>query len=243
MKKNLYVLGAVALLSLTGCASGDGGAPAGNGAPAPQEESSDASSFDFTDRSAQASVSGPSITFTINDDLQAVGGDYTDDRVFDAITVTGLKVKDPKFCAVEYTFDYADGVDIDTLVDGYLELYPTLEGDRTEAVSGILGFDGFRGDRAIGEPDLDNPSPLMLWVADDSESATWVTDCATDPYESDSADIPVEFWSAGTSADGKFSQDAFAQADLTVMKNGDVTVNVYEAYDFVQDSNGEWIAD
>jgi len=247
MQKKLYALGAVALLSLTGCASSAGapagnGAPAGDGAPAAEEQSSD-NSFDFTDRSAQASVSAPSITFTINDDLQTAAGDYADDRVFDSITVTGLKVKDPKYCAVEFDYNYADGVDVDTLVDGYLELYPSLEGDRTEAVSGLLGFDGYRGDRVIGEPDLDNPSPLMLWIADDSKSATWVTDCATQPYDSESADVPVSFWGAGTGADGTFSQDAFAHADLTVMKNGDVTVSRYEAYDFVQDSNGEWIAD
>jgi len=242
MQKKLYALGAVALLSLTGCASGAGTTPAGNGAPPAEEQASDAT-FDFTERSAQASVSSPSITFTINDDLQTAAGDYADDRVFDAITVTGLKVKDPKFCAVEFAYDYADGVDVDTLADGYLELYPSLEGDRTEAVSGLLGFDGYRGDRAIGEPDLDNLAPLMLWIADDYKSATWVTDCATQPYDSESADVPVSFWSAGTGADGTFSKDAFAHADLTVMKNGDVTVSLYEAYDFVQDSNGEWIAD
>ena len=241
----LTALGAVTALALTGCSGGS--TPAGNGAPkadngSPSGSNASDALWDFSNNDAMSQKQ--SITFAINDDLFAVATDYAGNRVFDSITVTGLEVSDAKYCAVKIEFDYADGVDMDALIGAYIAGYKSLNLERLDAASSLIGFGGLRADKEFGEADLKNLTTDKLWISDDYSTATKIQDCATQPYDPDAFTVPVEFaWAAGTEGgNGTYLMPTLARAALTVMKNGDLTVIDNDVSDFVRDSNGTWIA-
>lgn len=238
------VLGIAAALVLAGCSSDT--APADgdtvevdNGTP--QDPNDNDAEWDFSNNDAVSKVK--TITFTINDDLLDVATDYAENRIFESISVKGLELDGPDFCAVEIEFGFADGVDMDALISDYTAGYPSSSLERIDAVSGLLGFDGLRADKEFGDPDLDNPSDT-IWIAEDYSTATKVQDCASQPYDPEAQTVPLAFAApelVGVSQ--MYSLPSLGSAELTVMKNGDLTVIDTRVSGFVRDSNGAWITD
>lgn len=87
----LAAAGSTALLTLTGCASPD--------------------TFDFTQ--INGAPPAKELTVEIPDELLEMDSEYAESRVLESVTVKSVDLGDPKWCAVEADFDYADGDMID----------------------------------------------------------------------------------------------------------------------------------
>jgi len=87
---------------------------------------------------------------------------------------------------------------------------------------------------AADELDASDPEPGR-YISDDFRTLTFVQSCASDPLDdgsSDEFDFPIEI-------DGTI--DTFASVEITVMKNGTLTIIESEVDDYERDSNGDWI--
>ena len=242
----LTIFGIVTALALTGCSAGSeptdaGTATVDNGSPDDTANDSDGV-WDFSNNDAMSMKK--SITFSINDDLFDVAADYQERRVFESITVTGVELDGPDDCAVTFDFVYADGVDTDTLVSEYIAGYPSSNLDRLGGTAGLLGFGGYGADIQFGDADLDNPNSHSIYISDDMSTATKVQDCATQPYDPEVEPISLAFSYPGPDElSGIYEKPSLASAELTVMKNGDLTVLDSRVSGFVRDSNDTWISD
>lgn len=256
---SITAIGAIALVALSGCSNSNDPAPSGNGAPATEQEvpTSDAV-FDFTSRDAIAP--GPSISFEIPEGLLAVATDYADTRFLDTVTVTGLETESAKFCAARIEFGYADGDATRALIEDTNWQANVAEGTELEIAERYvlaLGMHFAATDAPqIGEPDLANLEASGAWIAPDGKSAVQIVKCASSPYDPDAQNVVFGFTShkpyeAGGPVEGitpdpnKFDATVqpvpLAEAWLSVMKNGDVTLMEHEVNGFVLDSNGSWI--
>lgn len=247
------IAAAAALLALTGCSGGDAAAPSGNGAPAIDEEVPTADAvFDFTSNEA---ITGPSISFELPEGLVAVATAYADNRLLDAVTVTGLETESSKFCAVRLDFSYADGDNTVALIkdsdwyDGRVTAEPGWEANEKFGLT-LLAAGGVNAQ--VGEADLAEPGEKGVWFTDDYTSAVQITECASTPYDPRAVEdmwFPVTLkFTAAREGDssvsmGQLVADTLATVKLTVMKNGDVTLVENEVNGFVLDSNGTWIED
>lgn len=255
---SITAIGAIALMALTGCSSGNDSAPSGNGAPATEQEvpTSDAV-FDFTSNEA---ITGQSISFELPEGLLAVATDYADTRFLDTVTVTGLETESAKFCAARIEFGYADGDATRALIEDTNWQANVAEGtqlDLARRYELALGMRFAATDAPqVGEPDLANLEASGAWIAPDGKSAVQIVKCASSPYDPDAQNVVFGFTShepyeAGGPVEGitpdpnKFDAAVrtvpLAEARLSVMKNGDVTLVENEVNGFVLDSNGSWI--
>ncbi|MFE1100665.1 hypothetical protein ACFW4K_09110 [Nocardiopsis alba] len=100
-----------------------------------------------------------------------------------------------------------------------------------ENLSGPLGFDSPYSMEDFDEADLEEGS----YFSDDLETVTVVSDCAKSSTDEDSL-IPFHFPIETEDGIG-----TFASVDLTVMRNGDVSVADSEVDGYVVDANGDWI--
>jgi len=242
----LTILGIVTALAMTGCSAGSeptdaGTATVDNGSPDDIDNGSDGV-WDFSSNDAMSMKK--SITFSINDDLFDVATDYQERRVFESITVTGVELDGPDDCAVTFDFVYADGVDPDALVGEYIAGRTASNLDRLGGTAGLLGFGGYGADIQFGDADLDNPNSHSIYISDDMSTATKVQDCATQPYDPEVEPIDLAFSYPGPDElSGIYEKPSLASAELTVMKNGDLTVLDSRVSGFVRDSNDTWISD
>lgn len=254
----IAVLASTGLMLLTGCTGGNAAAPSGNGAPSSEEEipASDAV-FDFTSRDAIAP--GPSISFEIPEGLLAVATDYAESRFLDTVTVTGLETESAKFCAARLDFGYADGDSTRLFIEDTNWQANVAEGAELEiAERYVLALGMLYGAidaPQVAEPDLANFAASGTWIAPDGMSAVQVVNCASSPYDPDAQQVTFGFTSHkpyNTYGDKELDPNKFdavvqtvplAEASLSVMKNGDVTLMEHEVNGFVLDSNGSWIED
>lgn len=255
----VVVIASAALMVLTGCAGGDDAAPTGNGAPSSEEIPTSDAVFDFTSNEA---ITGLSISFEIPEGLLAVATDYSESRFLDTVTVTGLETESAKFCAARLDFVYSDGDSTRALIEDTNWQANVAEGTELEIAERYvlaLGMSfGATDAPQIGEPDLANLEASGAWIAPDGESAVQIVDCASSPYDPDAQRVNFGFmwhkpYEAGDPLEGitpdpdKFDASVhtvpLAEAWLSVMKNGDVTLMEHEVNRFVLDSNGSWIED
>ena len=119
---------------------------------------------------------------------------------------------------------------------GYREFYDekVAEADQApdrENVSPRLSLGSSYSMDDFDEADLEKGS----YFSEDLESVTVVSDCARSSTDEDSL-IPFRF--PARTEDG---HRTFASVDLTVMRNGDVSVADSEVDGYVVDANGDWI--
>ncbi|MEU3232661.1 hypothetical protein ACIQFP_23385 [Nocardiopsis alba] len=119
---------------------------------------------------------------------------------------------------------------------GYREFYDekVAEADQApdrENVSPRLSLGSSYSMDDFDEADLEKGS----YFSEDLESVTVVSDCARSSTDEDSL-IPFRF--PARTEDGNRT---FATVDLTVMRNGDVSVAGSEVNGYVVDANGDWI--
>ncbi|MFX4271830.1 hypothetical protein ACQBAR_16635 [Propionibacteriaceae bacterium Y1685] len=214
----LAAAGSTALLTLTGCASPD--------------------TFDFTQ--INGAPPAKELTIEIPDELLEMDSEYAESRVLESVTVKSVDLGDPKWCAVEADFDYADGINdrirntrMTDTGDGPGGDYP-LEAKFSEA----LGLSG--GNTPVfGEPDKANLEE-SVFMSEDGETVVHVMDCAASPTDDDEY-FMFDFNSVND-VKGLLKTDTFAEIKVVVMKSGEVSVLESEVDGYMIDANGSWIA-
>lgn len=200
--------------------------------------------------------------------VEAAGSD-ADGLLLGEVTANARKLDSSKSCAVDLVIDYrGDGLDTlsqpsmtkeEYAAQGEAELKYVLMREfgvetveEAESVAGGgAGVEEIVGNLeqapysakpawsaldAIPIDDLDASDPeLGKYVSDDSKTLTFVQSCASDPFDDGSSNefsFPVE-------TDGTI--DSFATVEMTVMKDGTLTVIEASVADYEMDSNGDWI--
>lgn len=171
--------------------------------------------YDFTQESLTEPTS--SIEFRVPDELIELEDGYAETRVYESITVSSVESDDPSECAVEMEFDFAD--------DG-LERY--TENVESELQSGET-LDDRMAARMTGR-DLEHTE-----ISEDYSAAVVTMNCAESPSE-DRSTANVKFVHF---VDG--DTEVFAEAEVAVMKGGEVYVHEPDVEGWEADSNGDWI--
>lgn len=242
----MTALGAVFLLGLTGCATSgaSGTGKADNGSPTDAQASD---KWDFTNTDAMSQMS--SITFTINDDLVETATEYAENSVLESVKVTGLETGSPRYCAVKFEFEYANGnATVTTIEDATWydddDMTKALGNQGERRFIRVLGL--LRGQVIAEEPDLEKVDTGGTWISADRRTAVSVTTCASSPYdpktlESHQGALVGFSQIKPATQPGTMQSSALAEVRLSVMKDGSITVVDSEVNGFVRDSNGTWI--
>jgi len=257
-------LAAATVLLLAGCST----APTGDGVDnnASSDGAPKAGVFEFQ---TPAYGSDGELVIRIPEALIDAAGSDADGLLVGEVTANARELDSSKACAVDLVIDYrGDGLDAlsrpsmtkeEYAAQGAAELESVLMREfgvetveEAESVAGgtaeveeIVGNleqapysakPAWSALDAIPIDDLDASDPEPgKYVSDDSKTLTFVQSCASDPLDDGSSNLfsfPIE-------TDGTI--DAFASVEMTVMKNGTLTIIEAIVDDYEMDSNGDWI--
>jgi len=258
-------LAAATALLLAGCST----APTGDGVDnnASSDGAPKAGVFEFQ---TPAYGSDGELTIRIPEALVDAAGSDADGLLVGEVTAKARKLDSSKSCAVDLAIDYrGDGLDTlsrpsmtkeEYAAEGEAELesvlmrqfgVETVEEAEATAPGGAAEVEEIVGNLeqapysakpawwmldATPIDDLDASDPETgTYVSDDSKTLTFVQSCASDPLDDGSSnqfDFPID-------TDGTI--DAFATVEMTVMKDGTLTIVEASVADYELDSNGDWI--
>lgn len=200
----LTAVGMTALLTLTAC-------------------SGSSETYDFTETSVPPAQS---IEFTVPQELAELHEGYTENRIYDSVTLTAVESDVSERCSVEYRYDYADG-GFDRLVE-YVENHEDVVNNAETVDEGMVGFLTGRSWDEDVKVDAEN-----------YESAQLPVKCAVSPTDDENtmgANFPYI-------VEGE--TQSIARARVAVMRgsgqDGELYVHEPEVDDWQLDSNGNWI--
>ena len=263
-------LAAATALLLAGCSpasTGDGVDDNAFSDGAPSEGAPAAGVFEFQ---TPAYGSEGELTIRIPEALLEAAGSDADGLLVGEVQAKARELDSSKSCAVDLVIDYrGDGLDAlaepsmtkeEYAAEGEAELesvlmrqfgVETVEEAEATAPGGAAEVEEIVGNLeqepysakpawwmldATPIDDLDASDPETgKYVSDDSKTLTFVQSCASDPLDDGSSnqfDFPIE-------TDG--SIEAFATVEMTVMKDGTLTIVEASVADYELDSNGDWI--
>lgn len=227
-----------AFAALTGCAPASSDAP-GNSAEGVASKSPAAiSTYEFK---TPAYGAKNTLKIQIPQDLIDVAPEARD-ALITSVTATARELNSAKYCAVDLAVTYADGA-VDELkkpreksVEGNTEgdtrpvqerVAYSLTGAPFASIQGTL-----EGGVASSINDLDESDPKYgFYATDDFRTITTVQRCAVSPME-DTGYIVHEF-----------NFPHIASIDMTVMKDGTLTIVNSTIEGYKLDSNGSWLAE
>ena len=173
--------------------------------------------YDFTEPLAE---DASSIEFAVPEGIIELDESYAENRFLDSVVLKSVEAEDPSECAVEYSFNYADG-GLDRLLDLVEKTDLVLSGEKSvdEQVS-----------RYLVDVELEN-----IEFAEDYGSAVKSMGCATSP-EDESPYVSVRFqWN------DEDHLKWLAEADVTVMRSGALYIHEPEVRGWEMDSDGNWL--
>lgn len=185
--------------------------------------------FDFTEESMEPA---DSIQFRVPSDLIDLEEEYAEQRVLDSVTLTAVESEDPSLCSVGYQFNYAGG-GLDRLVE-YANGEAAASSD--SSTSGIPTPTVSDPDQAAYQA-LTRDNSSEFEIGEDYSTAVVPVQCSPSPAD-DSHRVDVTFMHI----DGSNSS-RFAEAEVTVMRNGELFIQHTDVSGWQVDSNGNWIGD
>ncbi|MFC8303892.1 hypothetical protein ACFUCV_09455 [Specibacter sp. NPDC057265] len=265
--KPLIVLGTVALLALTGCASGSD-EPTGNGAPAGAEPQ--ARLFEFQ-TSTYGSDNGE-LAIRIPAELSDATG-AADELLVTEVQATARELSGAKYCAVDLAVSYAgDAPDVLTepsmtkaewqesaeeafLAAAGAEIKTMEQAEQTIALGDVEGArlqelkEGFLDKSYEPTPGWSLLSEARPAAELDSSAPKhgvyFSDDYKTLTFVENCAVSPVDDGDATfrfPKLDQKGKVVTLAEVELSVMKSGTITVTSANVPGFTQDTDGNWIA-
>ncbi|MET9796208.1 hypothetical protein [Nocardiopsis alba] len=201
-----------ALFALTACSSSDTSDSSGGSSEGAADSGPSVVEFDF---SAAPSEAASSIEFRIPDEILEQEDDYRENRYLDSVTVAAVESEDPSECAIEYSFEYAEG-GLDRLVEDAREYVQTGTGNVDNGIS-----------HALVNENVDSVD-----LSGDYFSAVVPVGCSVSPSDTDNL-VDVRF--------KKNMEGRFSWAEVSVMKSGELFVHDFDINGWQADSNGSWI--
>ena len=263
IKRNGLILGATVALALSGCATTPDQQE--NAAASTAEADQAKSAYEFK---TPAYGAEGELTVTVPQDLIDVAPEASG-LLVTSMTATAHELSSAKYCAMDLAFTYSDGA-VDTMMkpksikDGPEsgdvakaegpEAVAELQASYDEQYEAYLNAPGW--ENAIGHvagsntwnveaqiEDFDAAAPeLGIYSTEDGEGMTLVQDCAQSPMD-DSTATTLKFPALGEDGPAKTRTYGFASVDMTVMKDGSLSIVESKIRDYVLDTGGNWLAE